>query len=102
MAGEDPGFVAWVRTRSCMLAPLGCQGPVEAHHAGLDRGLGQRAADATSIPLCRGHHRAWHDACPPFRGLTQLERRAWATDMIARTQQARAAELGRGESEIPF
>lgn len=102
MAGEDPEYTRWVRGRSCVLAPLACRGGVEAHHAGLDRGLGQRASDATCIPLCTLHHRAWHDAAPPFRALSQLERRAWATDMIARTQKAYADALGPSESEIPF
>jgi hypothetical protein len=59
-----------------------CSGPVEAHHA-RPRGLGQRAADSTCIPLCRAAHRSWHDGGPPFGFLTRDQRRAWAEAHIA-------------------
>jgi transposase-like protein len=43
MSGEDREYVSWVRTRPCGAPSGACNGPIQAHHAGLDRGLSQRA-----------------------------------------------------------
>lgn len=96
MAGEDPAFVRFVRTLPC--AVCGAHG-VEAHHAGT-RGLGQRAHDSTCVPLCRQHHAAWHDAGPPFRGMSKDERQGWNEAAIAAARRAHVASLLDGP--IPF
>lgn len=87
MAGEDPTRIVWVRTLRCLCRGPGetCTGVVEAHHAGR-RGMGRRAHDDTAIPLCTGHHRAFHDNAGPFKGRKKAELRAWAAAAIAATQ----------------
>ena len=87
MAGEDPGYLDFVRGRRCCApdAPFGCSGGVQAHHAG-DRALSRRAHDRTAIPLCMLHHRQWHDASGPFETWHRDQRREWATTQIEATQ----------------
>ena len=89
MAGEDPTYVAEVKQLRCRAAVLGgdCSGGwPDAHHAG-PRGLSQRAHDRTCIPLCRRHHREWHDAAGVFRTWRKAERAAWAEEQIAEVQR---------------
>jgi len=92
---RDPVYLAWVRTLHCIApgAPATCRGIIEAHHAG-PRGLGQKSADRTAIPICRQHHAAWHDARSPFRGWTKEQRASWAADSIYLTQQRWALVTG--------
>jgi hypothetical protein len=88
MAGEDPAYVSWVRQQTCMADWTGqCRGAVQAHHAG-KRGLGQRSDDDTCIPLCDGHHDAWHDGGLPFSGASKDLRRMWA-DLAIEVTRAR-------------
>lgn len=57
--GDDPKYLAWIRTLPCELWPTlstTCSGRVEAHHAG-DHGFAQKAPDRSAIPLCGYHHR---------------------------------------------
>lgn len=102
MAGEDQDYLGWVRARACVLAPLGCFGRVQAHHAGTDRGMGQRAHDDTAIPLCAHHHRAWHDLGQPFRAMTKDQRRAWALEQIERTRATHARGIDFDLGDVPF
>lgn len=88
MAGEDRPYLEWVRRQRCVAPSGGCTGPVQAHHAGLDRGLSQKAHDRTAIPLCLGHHTDWHGAGGCFRSMGREDRREWAREKIARTQVA--------------
>lgn len=106
-AGSDPAYLAWVRTqrccvfRICVLPGMGtylnvlpskvCEGEVHAHHAGRRPGIGMKADDSTAIPLCRRHHRQWHDASGVFEGLSKLERFAWSVNAIAVAQTIYAA-----------
>jgi hypothetical protein len=61
--GKDAAYLAFVHTQPCTIQGIGfpCDGPIEAHHAG-QRGLSQKAPDATAIPLCRGHHLTGRDS----------------------------------------
>lgn len=90
----DRAYLLFVKGLRCCApgAPNGCSRGVEAHHAGR-RGVGQKAADDTAIPLCSAHHRGpgWHDHRGPFLGWTAPERREWADSRIAETQQRWAA-----------
>ncbi len=86
MANEDPEYLARVRALECRAAGLSpCLGAVEAHHAGR-RGLGQRAHDHTAIPLCHGHHMAWHDARGPFASWVRAKRQEWTEEQILAVQ----------------
>lgn len=102
MAGEDRPYVDWVRARSCIVATHGCNGGIEAHHAGNDRGLGQKADDSTCVPLCVAHHREFHGATGYFKTMDKAMRRAWAKSAIERTQANYAQSLLPNEWEIPF
>ncbi len=62
-----------------------CAGDIEADHAGR-RGIGQKASDATCIPLCRQHHRERTDHTGAWRGMNQAQARAFLIDAIAYTQ----------------
>jgi hypothetical protein len=63
-------------------------GAVEAHHAGVKPGVGLKADDRTSIPLCHKHHRELEDKSGKFRGRTKSMMREWEDARIAETQAA--------------
>lgn len=94
---RDRAYLLFVKHLPCSAfvygnAPaLGCDGPVEAHHAGY-RGLGQKSSDYEAIPLCRKHHGAWHGGVSPFFAWGKGLRRAWAAHVIS---QCLAAYEGR-------
>ena len=94
---RDHAYMAWVKSLPCVGPfPHQCQGPSEAHHAGV-RGLGQRAEDSTAIPLCRNAHHAWHSGGEAFAGWQNWERRTWA-DIMIREMQALYASQQRREA----
>lgn len=99
---RDVEFMQWARRQPCIVRLLEpgtfiaadrnadrkitvCTGHVEADHAG-DRGLGQKADDATCVPLCRNHHRERTDHMGAFRSLNRDELRAWRAAAIVHTQ----------------
>lgn len=55
-----PGYLKWLRTRECILAPTGeCKGKVRACHwdeAG-DKGVATKVSDKFALPMCDEHHR---------------------------------------------
>lgn len=94
MAGEDPGYLESVRALPCAVqnSPP-CVGAVQAHHRITGRvgrapvkGGDRRAHDHDSIPLCAGHHDAWHGARAPFRGMSKQERLDWEDEKVRQTQ----------------
>lgn len=99
MAGENPDFVSWCHELPCAARDLSpCDGGITAHHAG-PRGYGQRAHDETCVPLCAGHHTAWHDLRYPFKYTTKAERAAWRDRAIEETH---AAWRRRGGGDVPY
>lgn len=58
MAGEDRKYADWIRRQPC--AKCGCSGPSECHHK-TGGGMGLRAHDHDSMPLCSDCHRALHN-----------------------------------------
>ena len=108
---RDLPFMRWVKRQTCfvrVLSPFSlvaelrpvvmptkaietpCSGPIEADHMG-ERGMGQKAADDTCVPMCRGHHRERHDHAGTFRPLKKPELRAWRARAIEHTQAAWSA-----------
>lgn len=84
----------WVKRQTCFVRELApsdvktfCSGPIEADHMG-ERGMGQKAADNTCVPMCGGHHRERHDHAGTFRPLKKPELRAWRARAIEHTQAA--------------
>ena len=59
-AWRSPKYLAWVRTLPCCI----CGRPAgEAHHIkgiGHMSGIGIKASDAMTMPLCREHHSEMH------------------------------------------
>jgi hypothetical protein len=49
----DEAYKAWIRKQPCVCC--GTRRYVEAAHVGT-RGLGQKASDYTTLPLCSWHH----------------------------------------------
>ena len=93
MRKKDPEYMRFVRTQPCaMRVHDPCEGPIEAHHAGRDRGLGQKAADDTCVPLCQKHHMDWHGASGPFKTMRRDERRQWADTQILMMQDRRVQD----------
>lgn len=56
-----PGYLEWIREQYC--TEPNCHGSVEPHHIrkNTDGGIGLKPSDNYVIPLCREHHRMWHD-----------------------------------------
>ncbi len=77
-----------VRGLPCLVIYLAppCLGDVVAHHAGIGRGMGQKADDDTCVPLCQGHHMEWHAMCGYFKGWDKARRREWAEWAIQETR----------------
>jgi hypothetical protein len=61
---RDAVYLAFVRKHECCVSRDGASGPcygsVIAHHHG-PRGMGEKADDYRTVPLCDGHHREFHD-----------------------------------------
>lgn len=56
-------FKQWIRGRSCLCFPRGgCGGKVEAAHVDYagDKGMGTKASDKYTVPLCTFHHAEQH------------------------------------------
>lgn len=84
-----------MKSQPCVLATLGgCRGETQAHHAGR-HAMGRKPPDDTYIPLCDGHHDAWHDGGVPFTGMDKERRRFWAETQIDVTRMRYEAERGR-------
>lgn len=56
---RDPRWLRWVRNLPCCVCST--QRGVEAAHVGA-HGLGQKASDRSTIPLCPRHHRTGADS----------------------------------------
>src|ERR1019366_7824296 len=56
---RDLKHLQWIRSLPCVVC--GSMRNVEAAHTG-PRGLGQKSADSTAIPLCIRHHRSGNDS----------------------------------------
>lgn len=99
MAGEDKAYTDWIRTQPCaMTETVGrCIGPVAAHHrkgGGRKTGMGLKAHDHETIPLCTRHHDDFHHLTGPFKG----REKAW----LAGWQQSEIDEHRRIYGITPF
>jgi len=58
---RSPEYLAWIRTLGCVVCSRtsGVSTMIEAAHTNAlgPRGLGQKTADFSAIPLCAAHHR---------------------------------------------
>lgn len=75
---HDQEFLDWVHRQPCCARELGgCRGRIEADHTGRDRGIGQKAHDRTTIPLCHHHHMCRTSFSGVFRTWDQAKMREW-------------------------
>lgn len=82
MAGEDPAYCAWIRSLPCSVFP--CRNHSEPHHStAVHKGMGQRAHDRDSMPLCRIHHHEFHAATGWCAGWSKDDRRRWQRGLVA-------------------
>lgn len=93
MAGEDRRYLAWIRTQPCCSCSPGyvdglgvCGGPVEAHHK-TGAGMGLRAHDHETMPLCAKHHKQLHEFTGMFEHDSRMSRLAWQERRIAEHQK---------------
>jgi hypothetical protein len=63
---RDESYKRWVRSWPCLVCAR--RGGVEAAHTG-PHGIGQKALDLQTVPLCRQHHDDLH------RGVLDLQER---------------------------
>ena len=95
---DDAKYLAFVRKLPCCAPMKGwvfeCEGPVEAHHL-TGAGVGQKADDHDTMPLCRRHHRDLHEFTGPFAKTLDLfkegpmsrgERQEWQLKRIKETR----------------
>ena len=86
---KDPAHLARVASLPCCVCGVS---PVEVHHIRSGMGMGQRAGDDETIPLCPWHHRtgpvAFHAGPRVFQAAFGSER-----ELLARTME----RLGRHE-----
>lgn len=92
MAGEDPQYTAWLRTRPCQApGPHDCRG-VEIHHPCHLRATGhdkRRAHDHRAVRLClTSHVPGIHQLAGPFRGMQRDQVRAFC-DRAGEANRAR-------------
>jgi hypothetical protein len=80
-------FMWFVKLQPCLLRELGdCEGAIQADHAGLDRGLSQKADDRTCIPMCDKHHRDRTESRGFFFAMTPEQRVDWRLQKIMQMQ----------------
>jgi hypothetical protein len=83
---RDTPYMLAVKDLGCCARHLGgCYGEVQADHAGR-RGLGQKAADDTVIPICRQHHRDRGDFAGVFKKWDQAKMRLFLLAAIEETR----------------
>lgn len=89
---DDPKYLALVRRLPCC-APGYCgycrpirAFPIEAHHL-TGAGMGRKADDRDTMPLCSHHHRALHNFDGPFAGWPRERRMQWQLAMIEETRE---------------
>src|SRR4051812_14100706 len=76
---RDPAYLRFIRSLPC--ACCDSQRGIEAAHFG-GHGMGQKASDLSTLPLCRKHHRtgpeAYHKLGPvAFEEVHQLDVARW-------------------------
>lgn len=80
MAGEDPEYSEWIRRQPCCAPGCSSPPPSEQHHK-TGAGMGLRAHDWDSMPLCSGCHvPGLHALAGAFKGWTREQLAAWQAD----------------------
>ena len=72
--GGDEMYLRWVRRQPCCVC--GKFAPSDAHHR-TGAGMGIKAHDHETMPLCRTHHRQLHDLRGHFNDWERSTLREW-------------------------
>lgn len=83
---DDPAYLALVRKLPCCVF-RGCNGAIEAHHL-TGAGMGLKARDDETMPLCQLHHLCLHQLLGPF---AEWDRDYLKTWQLARVEETRRA-----------
>lgn len=75
-----------VRALHC--AACGAPPPSECNHVTFGRGVGQKAPDDLTFPLCMQCHRDWHAGSGRFKGWSKARRRGWQEICLTATNVA--------------
>jgi len=84
MANEDRGYLERVRSLPC--ARCKTRHGICAHHL-TGAGMGLRAHDHQTIPMCHNCHMQFHAASGQFKTLDKAARMAWQKFNIELTQR---------------
>ena len=100
---RDEKHLAWVRTLPCCVCTRSTAG--EAHHDTQGRGMGQKADDTRTIPLCRMHHDGAQHYRGPFKGWDKHQMREWFEEkliavMAQKEEHMRLHELPMEDDEL--
>jgi hypothetical protein len=71
---RDPAYLKRVRNLPC--CSCGRQA-FHAHHSTAGRGIGQKASDHESMPLCHPCHHDFHAGSGRFANWDRMKRREW-------------------------
>lgn len=71
---KSPKYLAWVRTLPCFACGRS-PGGVAHHRTGA--GMGKKASDRETMPLCQPCHQDFHDLRGMFRGFDRAHIRQW-------------------------
>jgi len=88
MAGEDPTYITWIKAKPC--ERCGWHAGCEAHHIRVE-GLGMRAHDLETIPLCK----SCHGQRTRFVGWWTPRTGVWETADIYAWEEGKAAHYNR-------
>lgn len=90
---RDRDYLLRVRALPCCARELGgCEGPIEADHAGR-RPMGRKCSDDEAIPICQLHHRQRTDFSGPFKAWDGASMREWLDECIRWTRAALGADF---------
>lgn len=89
---RDPKHLAWVRTLDCCHCAR--RSPSEAHHDTKERGMGQKADDTRTIPLCRSCHDGAQHYLGAFKFWDRDRMRAWFEAELAKVMALKEALRG--------
>lgn len=80
MAGDDLKYASWIRRQPC--AMCGRPGPCQVHHR-TGSGMGLRAKDRDSMPLCAKCHGELHSLSGRFKDFDRERLREWQKAQVA-------------------
>jgi hypothetical protein len=93
----DRAFTAWIHTQPCVglrLRGHRCIGRIEQSHERNMTGLGLKASDLRSVPMCGSLHRNWEGHTGPFAGWSKERRRVWFAERIIEQHARYAVDTG--------